>query len=87
MKKQVKIWFSSLAPAISAQLKRQNLGADNSEMLDKLNHALNMVHVHGLISGLTYSRACKRFMRLIVTKVKSKNLREAQAVKDTEGLA
>lgn len=64
--RQIGIRFGALAPMVSAQLKDQELEADNPELLDRLKRSLDMIRVHGLLADSEYDRVCRRFLKLIM---------------------
>jgi hypothetical protein len=66
------IELSALGNNISEQL--ENMGMEqigtSVELLDKFNHAITLLHIHGLLTDSDCERARKRLIKKITVRVK-----------------
>jgi hypothetical protein len=66
---QIRINFGAMAEKISEQLAQQGFYIPvekTSDRIENLNHALNMVKIHGLFSGSACDEARRRLFKMIV---------------------
>lgn len=74
----MKLCISALGPTIFEQMEQQGLTtAMGSERLDRVEHAIHLLRIHGYLTEAESDRAFKRLLK-DVKPVRSVDLRDAR---------
>jgi hypothetical protein len=62
--KGVKLTISAMGPSIAAQVKAQGCATGmQAELLDRLEHAIHFLRIHGMVTEAESDRAFKRLIK------------------------
>ena len=61
----MQIVFSALGPSVSQQMEAGGAKLKNAELIDRLEHAVTMLHVHSCLTNAETDRARRRILKLM----------------------